>query len=170
MFVNGITIWHSDTRSKHLDAESLIKPKKGKEMMEIERVENAVNIPPASTLKETSSMPALAAKKKNKAFSSRVHGVKNAAFPQPNNSTKKVSVATINTLALISFLMAPLFIVSLFTSSLLFILSTLIIGVTLATLCGFLADGRKGCWAVGIAIGFWIVIAFYLLLIFVVFG
>jgi hypothetical protein len=96
------------------------------------------------------------------------HSNKKTLPVKPKDSKFKISVSKINALAFISFLMVPLFIASLFTSSIFFILSTFCIGVILATICGFLADGRKGCWMVGIAIGFWVVIVLYMgLLLFI---
>ena len=88
---------------------------------------------------------------------------------KPENSRFKVSVSQINTIAFISFLFVPIFIISLFTSSALFIISGFCIGVILAIIAGFFADGRKGCWLVGIAIGLWVVIVAYMALLLFVF-
>jgi hypothetical protein len=176
--LNGVTLWHVHSRSAclpetHRQGKAEFEKKSLSSEKEIVGIIVAAPASPKEQQEKIAGHSTLKSKKfreRKKIFSRYLFSAANKKIlpTKPKDTKFKISVSKINALAFISFLMVPLFIASLFTSSIFFILSTFCIGVILATICGFLADGRKGCWMVGIAIGFWVVIVLYMgLLLFV---
>lgn len=100
-------------------------------------------------------------------FSSEKKTFTDPKKPDPN-SKYKFSITQVNTMAIVSFLLIPVFILGFFipgSLGLAVLLTALIAGVGLALFSLAIGYKRRGVWAPGIASGFWLVILINLSLI-----